>query len=292
VALSGKLWLILFAALAALGATRFFLLLPPLVGETAQIVNTGILLVILILYLVHDFRPRLADREDSNPQSLLWGAAGLVFGGVSLFSEPATLSLLALFVGTGCFLRAGLGVVLSRECGRLLNAVFAVFCLFGALLLALPLLDIPLRLVAGEWSAQLFAWLQQETDLGVVVREGEPMLILVVNGRPFHVAAECNGFGLLGTSLILNAAFIVYRRVGWLDSVLLLFAGLFLAVVGNLVRILIIVWLAPVVGDHYMLMHEIVGTIVFYACLGLQWWLLVGFGRPPKQARSEELEAG
>jgi len=100
------------------------------------------------------------------------------------------------------------------------------------------------------------------------------------------VAAECNGFGLLGTTLILTAAFILYRRVGWLDGFLLIPTGVFVAVVGNLLRILVIIGLAPHVGDRYLLMHEIVGTIVFYGALAVQWWLLVGFGKSPLPRRS------
>ncbi len=259
-------------------------------GDTEQIANTGVLLAILVLYLIYDFRPRFAAPGEPAAGSVTWGLVGFGLLAGAAFFQPSLPSLFLLLAGVGCLFRAGVGTLLHPTSRPLLNALFVAFTLFGALLVALPLLDVPLRIIAGRWSAQLLMWLQQETNLGWVIEQGQALLILVVNGRPFHVAAECNGFGLLGTSLLLNAAFILYRRVGWLDGMVLVGTGVFLAVVGNLLRILVIVGLAPHVGDHYYLMHELVGTIVFYAALGFQWWLLVGFGRSPRPARSENSE--
>lgn len=281
---------LLFALLAAVGIGRFFQKLPPLVGETEQIVNTAILLLVLVSYLIYDFRPGFAGIAERARASGIWGACGLALAGSSFFPMPAVVSLLLLFSAKGCFLRAALGRILSSESGPLLNAVFVAFTVFGGLLVTLPIFDLPLRMVAGKWSAQVLIWMQQDTHLEMVRQQGESFLLLFVNGRPFHVAAECNGFGLLGTSLILNAAFILYRRVGWFDAAILLVAGVFLAVVGNLLRILVIVWLAPSVGEHYLIMHEIVGTIVFYSCLALQWWLLTGYGKSPGRVSAGDPE--
>ncbi|MFP4352102.1 MAG: archaeosortase/exosortase family protein [Puniceicoccaceae bacterium] len=270
-----------FAAAAAGTGAWLFATLPPPLGSADQIANTAILLAILALYLVFDFRPGFANPEEPATAAWFWAGGGLLLAGVSAFPAAGPVKTAVLFTGLGFFLRAGGGVLLDPAGRRLLNSLFFAFTLFGVLLVSLPFLDMPLRIFAGQWSARIFEWLHQQAELGFVVREGVPMLLLVVNGRPFHVAAECNGFGLLGTSLLLTVAFVFYRRVGWVDAVLLLIAAVFLALVGNLVRIFIIILLAPLVGDHYMLMHEIVGTISFYGFLAIQWWLVVGFGRSP-----------
>lgn len=277
----------LFFGLLAIGAgALFFLWLPPPLREAEQLANTAILLGLLAFYLVFDFRPRLADPSARNRKPWAWAAAGTILAGGALLAPEGLARTIPVLGGLACFLRATGGALLDRSSDRLLDSLFVAFALFGALLVALPFLDMPLRILAGKWSAHIFEWFRQETELGFVVREGVPMLLLVVNGRPFHVAAECNGFGLLGTCLILTVAFVAYRRVPWLDAILLLVAAAFLAVVGNLLRIFVIVLLAPHVGDHYFVMHEIVGTIVFYAFLALQWWLTVGFGRSPRPART------
>ncbi len=284
---SRRLALFVFGSLSILTGAWFFVLLPTPLRAADQMINTGILLTILALYLFIDFQPRRAPPGSSAGRATwVWGVAGTFTCTVALLLSPSMPSLLLLFTGTACLLRAAAGAFLNASSRRLLNPLFGAFVLFGALLIALPLLDMPLRVVAGKWSAHLLDLLHQETQLGFVVHEGQAMLLLVVNGRPFHVAAECNGFGLLGTSLILTLAFIFYRRVGWIDAVLLLIAAGFLALLGNLVRILIIIFLAPRVGEHYHLMHEIVGTIAFYSFLAAQWWLIMGFGRSPRPARS------
>jgi len=267
-------------AAAGLGAWLFATLPPPLESAN-QITNTAILLAILALYLVFDFRPGFAKPDEPAAFARFWAGGGVLIAIASFFPPVGPLKTAVLFVGLGFFLRAAGGVLLDPAGRRLLNSLFFAFTLFGALLVSLPFLDVPLRIFAGQWSARIFEWLHQQAELVVVVQEGVPMLLLVINDRPFHVAAECNGFGLLGTSLLLTVAFVFYRKVSWLDAILLLIAAVFLALVGNLVRIFIIILLAPLVGDHYMLMHEIVGTITFYGFLAIQWWLVVGFGRSP-----------
>ncbi|MGE9291907.1 MAG: archaeosortase/exosortase family protein [Puniceicoccales bacterium] len=266
----------------------FYRTLPEGLRDADQIVNTAILLGLLGLYLIYDFRPQFAPPSQGSAGSFTWAGAGVVGAATSLFLPPGFIHLFLEFAAICCFFRAAGGVLLERSSRPLLNSLFIAFTLFGALLVSLPLLDMPLRIITGRWSAQIFSLLQNDTDLGFISQNGVPMLLLVVNGRPFHVAAECNGFGLLGTTILFTFAFIFYRKVPLLDAFLLVIAAVFLAVLGNLIRIFIIVSLAPLVGDHYLLMHEIVGTIAFYAFLGIQWWLISGFGKPPHPPKTEE----
>ena len=279
---------VLLPALAAVGALVWFLLsLPAVLKGEDQITNTAILIAFLGFYLVYDFRPKLSPLPRATTGVYLWSLGGTLLCVASFLLPGVLVPVFCLFGGACCFLRSASGALLGPDSQRLLNALFITFTLFGALLVSLPLLDMPLRVITGKWSAHIFEALHHDTALGFIVDDGIPMLLLVVNGRPFHVAAECNGFGLLGTCILLTCAFIAYRRVAVFDAFLLLLVAVFVAVVGNLVRIFIIVSLAPQVGDHYMLMHEIVGTLTFYSFLGLQWWLTIGFGKSPIKAENQ-----
>ena len=103
-----------------------------------------------------------------------------------------------------------------------------------------------------------------------------PMLILWVNQHPFHVASECNGFGVILTSLLVAFLLGLYRRLGAMDLLLNIAVGCFIGFVFNILRIVVIVLLAPALLEHYLLMHEIVGGITFWGCLILVWLLLNG----------------
>jgi exosortase/archaeosortase family protein len=142
-------------------------------------------------------------------------------------------------------------------------------------------LDWPLRSLAGQWSSYVLALTGQSTELGLVGQEaGPPMLILLVNEHPFHVASECNGFGVILTSLLLALLLAVYRRLRLFDIGLNLLAGVIIGFIFNILRIVIVVLLAPSLMEHYHLMHEIVGGITYWACLVLVWVTLNGPTRP------------
>jgi exosortase/archaeosortase family protein len=121
----------------------------------------------------------------------------------------------------------------------------------------------------------------QSTQLGLVGQEaGPPMLILMVNEHPFHVASECNGFGVIMTSLLLALLLAIYRRLNVFDLGLNILAGVIIGFIFNILRIVIIVLLAPSMMEHYDLMHEIVGGLTYWACLVLVWVSLNGPTEP------------
>ena len=103
------------------------------------------------------------------------------------------------------------------------------------------------------------------------------------------MAQECNGFGLLGGALMLTLMLSIYRRVGVLNAIMLLAGSVVMAFIANILRIVIIVLLAPHVPS-YTVMHEAVGITVFYGALGLLFWLVIGFGRDPIKDRPPPLD--
>jgi exosortase/archaeosortase family protein len=233
---------------------------------------------------------RLNLRHDRMSLGLLIGAyAGLGLSSLVGMAVPlagVAVVLLAPCLAIASAVRFLYGPRALHVAGGLLGGFYA----FLLLVAFLPLFDWPLRQVAGEWSLWLLNTLG--IDARLALAEGRPMLILVVDGRPYHVAQECNGFGLLSASVLLTLLLSVYRRVGHLDKILLLGGAILWALFANAVRILGIVLIAPLLPfEQYQLMHDTVGIIVFYGALGALWWFIRGFGRdflPPPQKKHKE----
>ncbi|MEY3001600.1 MAG: hypothetical protein RL648_1814 [Verrucomicrobiota bacterium] len=198
-------------------------------------------------------------------------------------------SLNALFLTYGLLLVAVLADLnflilpaLACACAALLYFLFgpaqhrlilsSVLCLlvFMSFVLLLPLLDWPLRSVAGNISARGLALLGQEIRLGLISGRQEPLLILLSGGRPFHVAPECNGFGMLLSSLLMTCMLVFHAARSLPLALVAIPLALLFGLLVNGLRIIIIVLLAPHVGDaQYVLMHEAVGLATTYGGLGL-----------------------
>jgi exosortase/archaeosortase family protein len=195
-------------------------------------------------------------------------SAELLYAIGSLLSIPAYCCALASL----CLFIYGEGL------RRIAYTAGATFCAFLLVSIFMAPLDWPLRTLAGKWSGAALDLLGQSVELGVSgeVAGVPPKLILLVNEHPFHVASECNGFGVILTSLLLSVLLAIYRQLGPIDTALNVIAGITLGFLFNTLRILIIVLLAPLLMAHYHTMHEIVGTLTYWGCLILTWILLHG----------------
>jgi exosortase/archaeosortase family protein len=168
---------------------------------------------------------------------------------------------------------------------RLIFSSVGAFAIFTGFAVLLPVMDWPLRSIAGKCAAYGLGLVGQDVQLGLYQARTEPMLMLLNNGRPFHVAAECNGFGMITSCLLMATIIVLYRkltalqRLGWLGVALLL------GLVFNSIRIIIIVLLAPRIDDsNYMVMHEIVGLITTYGGLAALYFLLMPRETHPSQS--------
>jgi exosortase/archaeosortase family protein len=195
-------------------------------------------------------------------------SAELLYAIGSLLSIPAYCCALASL----CLFIYGEGL------RRIAYTAGATFCAFLLVSIFMAPLDWPLRTLAGKWSGAALDLLGQSVELGVSgeVAGVPPKLILLVNEHPFHVASECNGFGVILTSLLLSVLLAIYRQLGPIDTALNVIAGITLGFLFNTLRILIIVLLAPQLMAHYHTMHEIVGALTYWSCLILTWILLHG----------------
>ena len=196
-------------------------------------------------------------------------------------TSSETLSLISSLIALPAYCFGLASIVLfifGPGVRRITYTATGTLCAFMLLSILMTPLDWPLRTLAGKWSGMALSAAGKTVELGVQgsTPTAPPQLILMVNEHPFHVASECNGFGVILTSLLLAVLLAIYRRLGPIDIALNLLSSITLGFIFNTLRILIIVLLAPSMMDHYHLMHEIVGTITYWSCLILIWIILNG----------------
>jgi exosortase/archaeosortase family protein len=213
--------------------------------------------------------------ELSNRALLLLLAAYLCVMAAWSFDQPL-LALPAFAFGlAGC-----LHVLAGADAARFLRPLFTGFLACLGVILLFPVLDWPLRQMAGVNAAHLLHNIGFTPQLTVVLQPA-PKLLLATGRNVFEVATECNGFGLItsGAVLAVLAAGIAGRRAAVLFWLIPLALGLGFGF--NLLRILLICLLAPVFPQHYHALHETAGVLMLWTGLGLIGWLAWRPHSPP-----------
>jgi exosortase/archaeosortase family protein len=180
-----------------------------------------------------------------------------------------------VFPAMCCALSAWTIYLFGSRAQRLSDTFFGAFGIYLAFLLFFPSLDWPLRVLAGRGAAVILQALGWKAELFLQVVPGRELLILAVDQRPFEVAPECNGFGLMSSAGLLAVIFFTMAPVSWAWKAAAFPMGIALGLVFNMLRIVVICLLAPAVGASYLLMHEIVGVGMFWGCLLLVRWISV-----------------
>jgi exosortase/archaeosortase family protein len=256
-------------------------------NEQSRILHALIVLAMAIFLLVLYNRIKVEEPLTLNKSArntLLASYALLSLCVISRQAIPPSSELFYLIssliaIPAYCFgIASAVLFIFGQGVRRITYTATGTFCAFILLSILMTPLDWPLRTLAGEWSAMALSAIGKTVELGVQGSSATTpsQLILLVDQHPFHVASECNGFGVILTSLLLSVLLAIYRRLGPIDTALNLLSGITLGFLFNTLRILIIVLLAPSMMDHYHLMHEIVGTITYWSCLILTWILLNG----------------
>ncbi len=166
---------------------------------------------------------------------------------------------------------------------RFFKPLVAGVAAFSVIIVAFPVLDWPLRQMAGVGAAKVLQAIQVAPQLTLAGTPADPQLVLSVAGGHFLVATECNGFGLITSSALLAilAGGIAGRR--WWTVAALVPVALALGFVINVLRILVISLSAQYFPRHYHEMHEVVGTLALWIGLGVVGWLA---WRPAKRPAS------
>ena len=207
-------------------------------------------------------------RLETGNRALILLVSAYAFTAAAWWLHVSLLVLPAFALGlAGC-----LHVLVGADAWRFIRPLFSGFIACLVIILLFPLLDWPLRQMAGVNAAHILHALGFTPQLSVVMQPA-PKLILATGRNLFEVATECNGFGLItsGAVLALLAGGIAGRRTRaflWLVPVAALLGFFF-----NLLRILLICLLAPSFPNHYHALHETAGVLILWAGLGLIGWL-------------------
>jgi exosortase/archaeosortase family protein len=254
--------------------------------DQSRILHALIVLVMASLILVRFGGVTITRTLELNASArrALFAAYGiLLLTYLAPFVTHSSLAGLLVIPAYCCALTAVVRFTFGEGTRQLTRTVAGTLCAFLLLSTFMAPLDWPLRTMAGKWSAYVLELIGQSTELGLFGQAGEPpILVLMVNEQPFHVASECNGFGVIITSLLIALLLAIHRRLNIFDLGLNLLAGAIIGFMFNIVRIVIIVLLAPSMMEHYYLMHEIVGGFTYWACLILVWISLNGPTEPEK----------
>lgn len=231
--------------------------------------STGALLVIFagVISLQDSVRDRRFD-----PQINVAGVALLGLGLVCLaLARRVPAAALPLAVFSFCASFAGIIAFLFGVGGvRQFLPALGGFFVFGLLVGLFPRLDWPLRALAAKHAGSLLAGLGVPVDLAL--EPGRPAeLVLMVGGRMFHVATECNGFGLLTSAMLMATILGFLYRLPWSSKIGLLMVAAPIAIVCNFLRIAAICWIAPRVTWPYHVVHEVLGNVFYLA--GMAWVL-------------------
>ncbi len=209
----------------------------------------------------------------------------LVHGVAGQAIPLALLSFCLSFAGLSSFLFGAAGI-------RAMVPAMAGILLLGILATVVPTLDWPLRSIAAKGSAELLDRLGM--NVKVALQAGQPpQLLLFAPGRVFVVAAECNGFGLLTSSLLAAAILGFHYRIGWLDKLLFFLLAVPWAILTNTLRIVGICLAATHLSLPYGLIHEGIGVVFYAVSLWALWSFARGLGtrEPEPIATNEEKQA-
>ena len=253
--------------------------------DQSRLLNALIILILAIFCLVRFNRVKVKNplNLNKNARNGLFLAYFSLFVGFLLnyFSRQASsleilldLSTIIAFCATTY---AFVLFLFGKDFRKISLTACITFSLFISVSTFMGAIDWPLRTLAGKWSGYILSLLGKSVELGIPEDTAlAPQLILVVDGIKFHVASECNGFGVILSCLLISFLLSIYNQLRLLPLLTNLAAGLFLGFAFNILRITCIVLAAPFVIGHYDLMHEIIGIITFWSALIITWLLFNG----------------
>lgn len=246
-------------------------------STSVQVRDAAIILSLALVTLVREGGQQAHLVFRMGPRALGFVAAACATAALAgLFHIPlGTVVALGLLAGGVLLYVAGDGML------RTAAGLSVAFSLLTVLAAVFPLADAPLRALAGLGAKGLLDAMGAQADL--LLAGMPPKIYLLASGQIFEVATECNGFGLFSSSLLMAALLAFARRIGVVGKIMLLIAAPVLGLASNILRIFLIVLIAPRAGAlNYQLVHESVGITLFLGTLGAVW--LVAQAIPERSA--------
>jgi exosortase/archaeosortase family protein len=251
--------------------------------HTQQLLNGALLVVFALAICVRDAVDKLRFAAQIDSLGIIVIALALLCLWLAMRWRFWALPLVLL---SACLAFAGIVSFLLGKAGvrQFLPAVSAFF-VFGVLVGLVPTLDWPLRAMSARYAGGLLAAFG--VPVKIALANGQPAeLLLSVQQHVFVVATECNGFGLLTSSLIVATTLAFLHRLPWLDKLSLWAVSMPIAIVCNFLRIISICMVAPRAILPYGFVHETLGMAFYFLGLGFIWKLAGRYG-PPAHRRPQ-----
>ena len=262
--------------IAGIGVLVGLLYLPLLHWLGAMTLRTGQLTngALLVMFAMVICTRQTVGSLQFKPKATDWGFGLLGVAMLLLWlAGRSNFWLLPLVLLSFCLFFAGMISFLFGKAGiRQFLPALGAFFVFGLLAGMVPQLDWPLRATAARYTGSVLNQLGFSTQIGLVPGQ-PPQLILFTSQRKFLVATECNGFGLLTSTLLVATILMFQFRLPWVNKLGLLVLAVPLSITCNFLRIVSICLVAPRTSIPYMVVHETLGVIFYYLGLVLIWWL-------------------
>lgn len=238
-------------------------------ARTTQALNAFVLLAIAFGDALLTAMKRAPFRPSIHPHGLL------LFGLSCLALVIASVSQIWPFAVLGLCLNVG--ALLSLCFGRLgVRAFYPALAGLGVMVLMLvlvPQADEQLRVLAGRVSASVLPLLGIRTEFIVQQAPFQVYLVAEKGAGVFNVATECNGLGILMSSVVLSLVITLKRRLPAYAVLLLLALSVVVGLAFNSVRIVAIAVAALRTDLLYVFIHEGIGTALYLLALLTVWWV-------------------
>lgn len=217
------------------------------------------LVVAVVFWFRWDYRPRLA------PQPNIWGVVVLALAGAMRF--------LGAFLNIEWLDEASLIVTLAGSILLLCGFAWLGWASWGLLLLFFM---IPLPFFLQNGLANTLQSMATRASTYLLQTFGYPAVAegntIVVNQTRLGVLEACNGLGMLQSFLLLSAAMaLISRRPLW-ERLVLLFSGLPIALLSNLIRITATALLTMQTDEvWHKRIHDVAGWLMIPLAVLLLW---------------------
>lgn len=264
---------ILTVTVAAYGPLVYGVL--ELSARTTQAVNAFLLLGFAALEALIAARRTARGRFEITTYGILLFSASCLSLAMASVTGLWPLSILGLCLNIAALLSFGFG----RDGARLFHPTLLALGCAVALLVFVPQYDSLLRMTAARGSAAALNLVGVQTQVSVRVDPFEVSLVVDRGLSVFDVATECNGFGIILSSVVLALIVSGRRSCALGTRALLGIAAAGVGLIFNIVRIVAISLASMNTMVDYTVIHEGLGTLVYVAALWGVWGMVWLAGR-------------
>ncbi len=236
-------------------------------AQTTQALNAFMLLGVA-------FCDALITVMKTGPFRLTINSHGLLLFGLSCLALViASVTQVWPFAILGLCLNVGalLSFCFGRNGVKAFYPALAGFGVIVIMLVLVPQVDELLRVLAGRASAWVLPFFGIRTEYLVQHAPFQVFLVAEKGAGVFNVATECNGVGILMSTMVLSLILTLKRHVPFYGVFPLLVASMVIGLGFNIIRIVAIASTALRTDLPYPFIHEGIGAGVYFLALLAVW---------------------